>query len=212
MRCSMQALQGEMTPTRLHQLELNLDDEWKRLCRQIRFLDKRIEMIHGVKAVADACNDHMEGEKPLAQFLYRLRLSMLTLEMQLGTDNIQRLLEKMPLAFVVALIGVYECREDWFDNDQVDETEFLTGFFVHLSLSQQTIYDTLPDGSPSTCFVRVEEEVPQFAREAGLDDVVVDEVLVRAKDLIAGWVDRMEIDVVLESEALAIVDNSEPAE
>lgn len=210
----MQALQGEMTATRLHKLELDLDDEWKRLCSKIRYLDKRIEMIHGVKDVADACNDHMEGEKPLGQFLYRLRLSMLTLEIQLGTENIRRLLENQPLEFIIALIGLFESKEDWFQNDQVDETEFLSSFFIHLSVSHQTVYNKLPDGTQGLCFEGVEEDSPRYAREAGLPEIVVNEVAERTKSTVAHWADNMEIDLVLDAEALAVVDPQDdtPAE
>jgi hypothetical protein len=205
----MQALQGEMTIARLARLEKEIENDWPALCSKIRYLDTRIDMILGVKAVEDSILSYLDGRQATkSQIVYATRLAMLTLEIQLGAVNVQRLLETMPLPFIASLIGVHEARDDWMRNEMVDETEYLTQFFIFLSMNQQTMYSLDVETQGLVNFVQCEADVPRYAQEAGLPEVAVEEIGQRVKDLIQIWVSHMEVDLALDKEDLALAEES----
>ena len=205
----MQALQGEMTVARLQKLEAEIENGWLALCGTIRYLDTRIDMILGVKAVEDSILSYLDGQQATkSQVVHAVRLAMLTLEIQLGTPNIQRLLESMPLPFIASLVGVHEARSDWMQNDQIDETEYLTQFFTFLSMNQQTMYNLDVETKGAVNFEQCEADVPRYAQEAGLPDVAVTEIGQRVQDLIKIWLSHMEIDLALDHEDLALAEES----
>lgn len=205
----MHALQGEMTVARLNHLENTLDTEWAELCSKIRFLDTRIGMVLDVKAVEDSICSYLDGmQATRSQVVYATRLAMLTLQIQLGTENIQRLLESMPLPFIAALFGVHEGRDDWMQGGQIDETEYLTQFFTFLSMNQQTMYNLDAETQGMVNFGQCEIDAPRYAQEAGIPDVGVEEIGRRVKDLIKVWIGHVEVDLQLDQEDLALAEES----
>lgn len=202
----MQALQGQLTVNTLQQLEKNLDVYWRNMCGKIRFLDKRIEMILGVKNVEDIISSNAGVSRPYADVLYKVRLALATLDMEFGTYEIQRMLEAMPLPLIAAVAGVHELRDDWLGQDGVDELEYVSNFFTLLSTCQQTLYGVDKDGIPCFCFDTCREQAMQAAIDAGVTAQSLEQIMVKVDEILDDLHANMVTDVALEDEALALVE------
>jgi hypothetical protein len=101
----------------------------------------RLGMVFEVRFVED-CLEH-EYQAPLARTTVTtdVRLTMLWLTHVLGSEQIKRMLEQKPVAFVVAVASTYIARHAWMADNAVNTRVFLHAFFTCMSTIHEHFYN-----------------------------------------------------------------------